>query len=115
MARLRVGIARYLSVANRIAASLAVDQAPEVVVGARTRIVFRSIGASRWPESQQVDYALQVASVARQAMAADTRRTVRKRAESSAIVVVFEDATLRRGCSIVARWECVVPVSGSNP
>jgi cysteine synthase len=112
MPRLRVGVSRYLSVANRIAASLGVDPAPEVAVGGRVRIIFRSIGASRWPEAQQVDYALQVASVARQAMAADTRRLIRRRALGSAIVVVFEDATLRRGCSIVAKWECVVTASG---
>jgi len=109
MRHLRVGIVRYLSVANRIAAALAIDRAPEVIIGPRTRIIFRSLGATRWSEQQQVDYALEVADVARRAIAADSRRAVRKRADSSAIVVMFEDATLKRGCSIVARWECVVP------
>jgi len=112
MRRLRVGISRYLSVANKIAAALAVDRAPEVLIGARTKIVFRSLGATRWSEQQQLDYALQVAGAARQAIAADSRRSVRKRAQTSAIVVIFEDATLKSGCSIVARWECVVPATG---
>ena len=113
--RLRVGIVRYNSVANRIAAALGVDPAPEVVVGARLKIIFRSIGASRWPEDKQVEYALQVAEAARRAMAADSRRLIRRRAATRAIVVIFEDATLRRGCSVTARWEAVIPVSGSTP
>ncbi len=115
MKRLRVGVVRYASVANQIASVLGVQPAPEVILGARTRVIFRSIGASRWPEPQQVDYALEVAGIARHAMAADNRRAVRKRADTSAIVVILEDATLRRGCSITARCECIVPASGATP
>ena len=115
MRRLRVGVVRYASVANQIAAALGVDRAPEVVVGARIKIIFRSLGASRWPEAQQLDYALQAAEAARRIITADARRMVRRRAAGSAIVVAFEDATLRRGCSIVARWECVVPATGISP
>lgn len=111
--RLRVGVVRYASVANQIAAALGVDPAPEVVIGRRINITFRSIGASRWPEQQQVDYALQVAAVARQILTGDNRRRLRRRVEESAIVVAFEDVTLRRGCSITARWESVIPVSAS--
>ena len=113
MSRLRIGIVRYASVANNIAAALAVDRAPEVLIGARTKIIFRSLGAARWSEEQQISYALQVAAVARRAIAADSRRSVYKRAENSAMVVIFEDATLKRGCSIVSRWECVVPAASS--
>jgi hypothetical protein len=113
MSRIRVGIIRYSSVADRIAAALSIDHPPEVRIGVRTRIVFRTLGATRWPEQQQVEYALQVADIARGAIAADSRRRVRRRTQSNAIVVVFEDATVKRGCSIVARWECVVPAPGA--
>ena len=115
MKRLRIGVTRYSSVANQIAGVLGVDPAPEVVLGRRITVTFRSIGASRWNEPQQLDYALQVAAVARQVLAGESRRTVRKRANSSAIVVIFEDATLRRGCSVTARWECVIPVTSVTP
>jgi hypothetical protein len=114
MSRLRVGVIRYASVANQIAASLGVDPSPEVTLGARIKILFRSIGASRWPESQQVEFALQVADVARRVLSTDARRGVRKRASSSAIVVSFEDATLLRGCAVVSRWEAVVPATGDG-
>ena len=114
MPHLRVGIVRYASVGKRIADTLGVHPGPEVILGSRIRIIFRSIGGSRWPEEQQMDFALQVADVARRAIAIDSRRSVRRRAGTSAIVVVFEDATLRRGCSVVSRWECIVPASGST-
>jgi hypothetical protein len=114
MKRLRIGIVRYASIGNRIAAALGVDPAPEVVVGARIRIIFRSIGASRWPEAQQVDYALQVAEVARRSLSTDSRRLARRRAGTRAVVVIFEDVSLRRGCSLTSRWECVVPAVGER-
>ena len=110
--RLRVGVVRYASVANQIAAVLGVDPAPGVTLGRRIKIIFRSIGASRWPEERQVEYALHVAAIAREVLADESRRRVRRRATDSAVVVIFEDATLRRGCSITARWEAVVPASG---
>ena len=109
MSRLRVGVIRYASVANRIGQALGVDAPPECHIGrGRITITFRGIGASRWPEARQVDYALRVASVTRKLLAADTRRAIRRRAVDRAIVVVLEDATLLHGCSVVARWECVV-------
>jgi hypothetical protein len=40
--------------------------------------------------------------------AADHRRLVRRQA-NRAIVVVFEDVFLERGCDIAARWQCIVP------
>ena len=113
--RLRVGVVRYASVAQEIAAALGVDPAPDVVIARRINITFRSIGASRWPEQQQVDYALQIAAVARRILTDDNRRRVRRRVAESAIVVAFEDATIRRGCSITHRWEIVVPVTASLP
>ena len=114
MSRLRIGVVRYTSVGNRIAAALGVQPAPEVTLGARIKIVFRSIGASRWTEDRQVDFALQTTEIARRAIDTDSRRAIRKRARTSAVVVIFEDATLRLGCSLVSRWECVVPASGTR-
>ena len=114
MSRLRIGVVRYTSVGNRIAAALGVQPPPDVTLGARVKIIFRSIGASRWAEDRQVDFALQIADVARRAMDIDSRRAIRKRARASAIVIIFEDATLRLGCSLISRWECVVPASGDR-
>ena len=109
MSPLRVGVIRYASVANRIGQALGVDPPPDCHIGrGRITITFRGTGAARLPETQQIDYALRVASVARKELAADTRRVIRRRAVDRAIVVVFEDPTLVRGCSVVARWECVV-------
>lgn len=109
MARLKAGIIRYNSVATAIASALGVEPAPEIrIEQLRLTITFRRLGASRWPEARQVEYALRAASVARRALAADRRRGVRDRA-TRAIVVVYEDASLVRGCAVVARWECVVP------
>ena len=61
-----------------------------------------------------MDFALQIADVARRAMEVDSRRVIRKRARARAIVIIFEDATLRLGCSLVSRWECVFPASGNR-
>jgi hypothetical protein len=114
MSRLRVGVIRYASVANEIGQALGLDPPPDCRIGrGRITITFRGIGASRWPETRQVDYALRVTSIARQLLGADTRRAVNRRAHDRAIVVVFEDSTLVRGCSVVARWECVVAAAGS--
>ena len=116
MKRLRVGVTRYASVANEIARAIGVDPAPDCRIGrGRITVTFRSIDATRWPETKQVEFALQVAAVARQVMSGDTRRAVRRRADDRGIVVVFEDARLLRGCSVVARWECVVPATGPTP
>jgi hypothetical protein len=109
MARLRAGIVRYASVGRAIAQALGVSPPPDCRIG-RGRITFRfrQTGASRWPENDRIQYALQVATVARNLLAADTRRTVRKRV-NRAIVVVFEDSDLDRGCDISSRWECIIP------
>ena len=108
MARLKVGIVRYASVGRAIAQALGVNPQPDCRIG-RGRITFRfrQTGASRWPENDRIEYALQVATVARNLLGSDTRRTVRKRV-NRAIVVVFEDSHLDRGCDISSRWECIV-------
>jgi hypothetical protein len=41
----------------------------------------------------------------------DSRPAVRKRASDRAIVIIYEDATLVRGCSVVSQWKCVVPIA----
>ena len=109
MARLQAGIIRYGSLARAISNALDVDPDPDIRVGhLRLTITFRKLGATRWPEARQIEYALRAAEITRSVMAADKRRGVRYRS-ARAIVVVFEDASLVRGCAVVARWECVVP------
>ena len=49
-----------------------------------------------------------VQTIRRELLAADPRRSVRQRA-TRAIEVVYEDASLVRGCAVAGRWECVVP------
>ena len=74
----------------------------------RTTLTFRRLGAARWAEAQQIDFAGRAVAVARAVLAIDHRRMVRRGARW-ATVVVFEDATVVQGCAVVARWECVVP------
>jgi hypothetical protein len=98
-------------VATEIASALGVEPAPDCRIGqGRITITFRRLGASRWPENQQIEYALRVVAVARTVLANDSRRAVRDRV-ARAIVVVYEDATLLRGCEVLARCECVVPTT----
>jgi len=109
MTPLRAGIIRYASLATAIERALRAERPPECRIGhARVTITFKRIGATRWPESKQMDFALRTAAVAREVLAEDARRSVRQRA-TRAIEVVYEDTTLLRGCAVVARWECVVP------
>ena len=111
MSRLRVGVVRYASVATAIGRALGVEPAPECQIGqGRITLTFRRLGASRWSENQQLEHALRTAAMARTVLAADPRRAVRERS-TRAIVVVHEDATLVRGCAVLARWECVVPAA----
>ena len=109
MTRLRVGLVRYSSLATAIERALDTERPPECRIGqGRITITFKRLGATRWDESRQIEYALRAAAIAREIVAEDKRRTVRQRA-GRAIEVVFEDATLVRGCAVVFRWECVVP------
>jgi hypothetical protein len=115
MARLKFGVVRYASVTNAIAHELGIDPPPDCRIGdGRTTLRFRQLGASRWTEARQADFALKVATIARRVFASDSRRAVRQRA-GRAIVVVYEDAGLARGCSVVARWECVVTADATSP
>jgi hypothetical protein len=115
MSRLQVGIVRYASVAGDIARALGREPAPECRVGQwRITLTFRGLGATRWPEARQIEDALHVVAVARSVLAEDRRRGVRLRA-ARAIVVIYEDSTLVRGCAVAARWECVVPVAQPVP
>jgi hypothetical protein len=114
MKRLRIGIVRYASVGRAIAQALGVNPPPDCRIG-RGRITFRfrQSGASRWPENDRIQYALQVATVARNLLGADTRRTVRRRV-NRAIVIVFEDSHLDRGCDITSKWQCIIPSGHSS-
>ena len=108
MRRLQAGVVRFASVAAAIQRALGVDPPPYCQIGhGRITLTFRRLGASRWPEDRQIEHALHAAETTRAILAGDTRRSVRERA-NRAIVVVYEDATLVRGCSVLARWECVV-------
>lgn len=114
MSRLQVGVVRFASVATAIGRALGVEPAPYCRIGhGRITLTFRRIGASRWPESRQIEHALRAAATARAVLAADSRRSVRERA-NRAIVIVYEDATLVRGCAVLARWECVVTAPEAN-
>jgi hypothetical protein len=111
MSRLRIGIVRNASVGTAIGQALGVEPAPYCEIGQRRiTLTFRRLGASRWSENQQIEYALRAAATARTVLEEHPRRAVRQRA-ARAIVVVYEDASLVRGCAVVARWECVVPYS----
>jgi hypothetical protein len=105
----RLGMVPYASVATEIGRVLGVDPAPYCQIWqGRVALTFRRLGASRWSENQQIEHAVRAAAVARTVLAGDRRRAVRGRA-TRAILVVYEDATVVRGCAVVARWECVVP------
>lgn len=109
MSRLQIGIVRYVSVATAIGKALGIEPAPYFQIGhGRITLIFRRLGASRWSENQQIEYALRAAATTRAVLGGDPRRSVRERV-NRAIVVVYEDATLVRGCSVVGRWEYVVP------
>jgi hypothetical protein len=109
MSRWQVGGTRYAAVGHAIAEALGIEPAPECRIGlGRLTLTFRSFGASSWTDAKRIEHALRIADVARRALAADYRRAVRKRT-SRAIVVIFEDATILRGCTVMAQWECVVP------
>lgn len=111
MSRLKIGVVRYASVADAIARALPLRAAPDCRIGhGRITLTFRQLGLSRRPEAEQMEHALQAAAVARTVLAAESRGSVRKRARR-AIVVVYEDVNLSRGCDVASRWECVVPAA----
>ena len=100
---------RFRSVGDAVARALNVESSPECrVTNGRTTLTFRQIGASRWPEAEQMRFALQVASVARTVLAEDSRSKLRRGA-TRAITVAFRDTTVIEGREVMARWECTVP------
>jgi hypothetical protein len=99
----------FRSVGDAIARALHVDPSPDCrIVNGRTVITFRRLGAARWPEPQQMEFALRAAAVARAVLADDSRRQL-KRGATRAIVIAFKDAAVLQGCEVTARWECTVP------
>lgn len=60
-----------------------------------------------------MEHAHRAAAIARSVLADDPRRAVRRRA-TRAVVIVYEDAALVRGCEVVARWECVITDAGQR-
>lgn len=108
MQRLKVGVVRFAEIAAEIREALG-DGSTDITIGrGRTTISFRGIGAMRWTEQQRMDAALRAASIARKLIADSKRWSVRRRADR-AIVVVYEDSKLDRGCVVAQRWESVVP------
>ncbi|HVD60899.1 MAG TPA: hypothetical protein VNC11_08510 [Gemmatimonadaceae bacterium] len=108
MPRLRAGVVRYASVGRALGRHLGLERAPDTRIGkGRVRVTFNNVGASRWTEAQRLQYAFQVADVARMILADDHRRLVRRRARR-AIVVVYDDIALEEGCEVSSKWECVV-------
>ena len=88
---------------------LGIRATPEYRIGqGRITLIFRQLGASKWPPDERIEYAFHVASVARNVFAQDRRYLVRRRA-TKAVVVIFDDVDLERGCDVEARWKCIVP------
>jgi len=109
MSRLQFGIVRYASIGTAIARALGAGPVPDYrEIQGRQTLTFRQLGATRWPEAQQAEHAHRIAALARDVLAADKRREIRQRT-SRAIVIVYEDVGLVRGCAVTARWECVIP------
>jgi hypothetical protein len=99
----------FRSVGDAIARALRVEPPPDChILHGRTVITFRRIGAARWPEVQQMEFALRAAAVARAVLADDERRQLRKGA-TRAITIAFKDSAVLEGCEVTARWECTVP------
>jgi hypothetical protein len=99
----------FRSVGDAIARVLRIDPPPDChILHGRTIITFRRLGAARWPEAQQMEFALRAADATRAVLANDKRRQLRKGA-TRAIVVAFKDSAVVQGCEVTARWECTVP------
>lgn len=109
MSRIHVGVVRYPAVGAAIARALGDSPDPDCRIRlGRITLTFRRLGATRWPEARQLEYALRAATVARSILASDPRVLVRRRA-TRAIEIVYEDASLVQGHPVSRRWECVVP------
>jgi len=114
MAQFNFEVFRFRSTAATIARALNIEPPPECrIQNGRTYLTFRRLGATRWPESQQMDLVKRAVAVTRAVLADDERRQLRKSAPK-AIVVAFEDASLVDGCPVTTRWECTVPGLGMS-
>ena len=110
MAKLRLGIVRYASVANAIAQQLQLTTVPQCTIGAgRISITFRNIGASGWADEARLQHAVGAAAIARSHLSTDSRADVRARS-TRAIVVAYDEATTVAGIAVTHRSEYVVPV-----
>jgi hypothetical protein len=99
----------FRSVGDAIARALRVDPPPDCrIFHGRTVITFRRLGAARWPEPQQMEFALRAASITRAVLADDERRQLRRGA-ARAITIAYKDSAVVDGCEVTARWECTVP------
>ena len=99
----------FRSVGEAVSRALNVDSVPECrIVHGRVTLTFRRLGAARWAEAQQIEFALRVVEAARVVLAGDTRWQLRRGA-TRAIVVIYEDSSVVQGCAATARWECAVP------
>ena len=108
--RLRAGVIRYASVGRALGRRLQLENSPDTRIGnGRVRVTFHNLGAPRWTEEQRLQYAFQVADIARMILDDDHRRAVRRRAKR-AIVIIYDDIALEHGCEVRSKWECVVPV-----
>lgn len=111
MPRIKVPIRRYRALAKEIAAATGFNPPPVCKVGrGRITILFKQSGATRWPESEKFEQAFRIADLARSIISADKRRLVRRRSRR-AVVVIYEDRMMQRGCDVTARWRCVVPAA----
>jgi hypothetical protein len=99
---------RFPSVGTPIGRALGVEPPECRVQNGRTTLTFRRLGATRWSEAQQMEFARRAVAVARSVLADDDRGQLRRGARR-AIVIVLEDATVVQDCAVVARWECTVP------
>lgn len=95
---------------DAIGRALRVDPPPDCrIANGRTTLTFRRLGAARWPEAQQMEFARRAATVARAVLADDQRRQL-KRGATRAIVIAFKDTGVVQGCEVTARWECTIPL-----
>lgn len=112
MAQFNFEVFRFRSTAATIARALNLEPPPECrIQNGRTYLTFRRLGATRWPQAEQMDLVRRAVAVTRAVLADDERRQLRKSAPK-AIVVAFEDSTLVEGCAVTERWECTVPGLG---
>ena len=105
MARLRLGVVRFASVAAASEQAIGGEPLPRCEIGrGRLRLTFRGRGASRWPEAQQVTFAFQVAALARGVLSADERERVRARVSRAilAATLLTPGADTTRGGQFVA-------------